>query len=206
LAEGSVAGAPVPVVGVTIESVLATPDELPTPLAPKTWSAALKHPGTFKVVYVFAGPERRADLKSHLLSLCKEKGLKLVMKEEDIIRDGKNILDDGHSSHIKAEMRDADMFVTTPPCSTFSRAAWANKLGPGPVRSREHPRGFPWLEGAALTRCTAGNEVNDKALELLEFANEIFLHWLHEAPEDLGTRRDGGAPASNHSSHVSTFS
>ena len=31
----------------------------------------------------------------------------------------------------------------SPPCSTWSRAVWANQLGPKPVRSREFPVGFP---------------------------------------------------------------
>ena len=35
--------------------------------------------------------------------------------------------------------------LLVPAAATFSRAVWANPQGPGPVRSREFPRGFPWI-------------------------------------------------------------
>ena len=38
----------------------------------------------------------------------------------------------------------ADALVITPPCSTFSRAPWANDRGPFPLRSARCLRGFTW--------------------------------------------------------------
>ena len=42
-----------------------------------------------------------------------------------------------------------DAIVISPPCSTFSRACWANHRGPRPVRSYKSPKGLDTLTAAA---------------------------------------------------------
>ena len=47
--------------------------------------------------------------------------------------------------------------LLSPPCSSFSRATWANFRGPRPVRSYEHPRGLETLTPAERDRAILGN-------------------------------------------------
>ena len=43
-----------------------------------------------------------------------------------------------------------DVVLVTPPCSTFTRARSANKRGPPPIRSKQHPKGYPRLPNLAI--------------------------------------------------------
>ena len=91
--------------------------------------------------------------------------------------------------------------IVTPPCSTFSRAPWANDKGPVPLRSRRFPRGFPW--NARQRRCKAdfGTILADFSYEAMrrQFRSPIRIGVM-EQPEDLGTtpyqRVPGHSPAS----------
>ena len=47
---------------------------------------------TLRVLYLFAGAKRRADLRHFLSSMCRERGVKLIMAEVDILRSGKHDL------------------------------------------------------------------------------------------------------------------
>ena len=81
-----------------------------------------------------------------------------------------------------------------PPCSTWSRAVWANRLGPKPVRSREFPFGFPWLKAELKEKADLGTTLVMRCIEALELApGETVCLWEH--PEDLGRARNG-TPAS----------
>ena len=91
--------------------------------------------------------------------------------------------------------------VVTPPCSTFSRAVWANEAGPYPLRSHLFLRGFPWNAGARKDKAQFGNILADFAFEALkrQFKHEESVGVM-EQPEDLGrTKREripGHSPAS----------
>ena len=89
-----------------------------------------------------------------------------------------------------------DVAVLTPPCNTFSRLLFANSRGPAPLRSAAHPRGFPWLEGSALLKCTRGNYFFDLAAEAAGRMLKVGGFFLIEHPEDLGRTCDGEHPAS----------
>ena len=101
-----------------------------------------------KVVYVFAGHRRRADVREHLEDLAKRHGFELCMHELDLVR-GKDhdVLDEAVWSGLVALIRVFKPFcvIATPPCSTYSRARHLYKKfpGPRPIRSRQHPDGFP---------------------------------------------------------------
>ena len=43
-----------------------------------------------------------------------------------------------------------DGVLVAPAASTCSRAAYSNRRGPTPIRSRDFPHGFPWLKGALV--------------------------------------------------------
>jgi hypothetical protein len=87
-----------------------------------------------------------------------------------------------------------DIIIMSPPCSTWSRAVWANRLGPKPVRSREFPFGFPWLKGDLKEKAELGTLLVMRCIETLEIAPaKTVCLWEH--PEDLGRSRNG-TPAS----------
>ena len=52
-----------------------------------------------------------------------------------------------------------DAILLSPPCGTFSRARfnYAGANGPRPLRTRAHPRGFPWLRRADLSSVLLAN-------------------------------------------------
>ena len=95
----------------------------------------------------------------------------------------------------------ADAMLVTPPCSTFSRAQWANEEGPLPLRSSLCPRGFTWNSEARRKKADLGNTLGDFAYEAMKRQ----LAWedrpaVMEQPEDLGAtkkpRIKGHQPAS----------
>ena len=91
--------------------------------------------------------------------------------------------------------------IVTPPCSTFSRAVWANDLGPFPLRSSTYPRGFPWNRADRFHKAEFGTILADFSFEALkrQFACGRRIG-LMEQPEDLGRtnyeRIPGHQPAS----------
>ena len=91
--------------------------------------------------------------------------------------------------------------IVTPPCSTFSRAVWANDLGPFPLRSSAYPRGFPWNRAERFHKAEFGTILADFSFEALkrQFACGRRIG-LMEQPEDLGKtnyeRVPGQQPAS----------
>ena len=75
----------------------------------------------------------------------------------------------------------------SPPCSTFSRAPWANFKGPRLFRSYEKPRGLDKLTASERDRCMLGNIFADFAWEVGELAIDVEISFLLlEQPEDLG--------------------
>ena len=83
--------------------------------------------------------------------------------------------------------QDFDAILLSPPCSTFSRAPWANFKGPRPVRSAAKPRGLDQLTAAERDRCILGNLFADFTWEVVELAIATKVSFLLlEQPEDLG--------------------
>ena len=81
-----------------------------------------------------------------------------------------------------------DALVVIPPCSTFSRACWANEEGPFPLRSSAYPRGFPWLKKGRRLKADFGNILGDFAFEAMKrFLENAKGPAYMERPEDLGT-------------------
>ena len=153
-----------------------------------------------RIVYVFAGHRRRADVHENLLTLSDEFGFTLEMHEFDLLRDEKqNLLDENFWKEVKDLIRRVRPFcvIATPPCSTYSRARnhYSERPGPRPIRSREHPKGFPWLGQKDRVKADEGTLLAERTWELFELASEVGAHYLGEFPEDLGATRNG-VPAS----------
>ena len=52
----------------------------------------------------------------------------------------------------RIQAKEYDAILLPPPCSTFSRAPWANFKGPRPVRSAAKPQGLDPLTAAERDR------------------------------------------------------
>ena len=90
----------------------------------------------------------------------------------------------------------AAALLVTPPCSTFSRAAWANERGPFPLRSSRCLRGFEWNAPRRRAKAELGNNLADFAFEamrrqLLQQRRPAIM----EQPEDLGATRAPSRPS-----------
>ena len=80
-----------------------------------------------------------------------------------------------------------DAVILTPPCSTFSRAVWANERGPYPLRSFFCPRGFAWNAKARKEKAEVGNILGDFSFEALRRQlRHPRLFAVMEQPENLG--------------------
>ena len=119
---------------------------------------------------MFAGRQRHAEIATYLQEIAEEEsGTTLVIDEVDTLRGGidHNLLlaekQDFYVQKVKA--KEYDIVIATPPCHTFSRAVFANRDGPRPVRDALHPRGFPWLEGSKRKLADEGNVLADFTVE-----------------------------------------
>ena len=151
----------------------------------------------FRVLYLFSGAPRKSDVRSCIQQLCIAKGVELEMVEVDLILgDGHDLNDDEKWEEIAKRIKqgDFDAIIMSPPCSTWSRAVWSNKIGPRPVRSRDFPHGFPWLKGELKEKAAIGSKLVLRCVEVLDIAPPYTVCvWEH--PEDLGRSRNG-VPAS----------
>ena len=158
----------------------------------------LVHLTVFKCIYFFAGPARKGDLKFWLQEICEEKHIVLQMHEFDLLRGGPgndlSIL--GVQQHWINRLEEFNAVVVTPPCSTFSRAPWANSMGPVPVRSARYPDGFPWLSNQLRSKAVLGNSLVQFHWDCLQRVHQLQNHLnitgFGEHPEDLGRVRGKG--------------
>ena len=83
--------------------------------------------------------------------------------------------------------KEFNAILLSPPCSTFSRAPWANFEGPRPFRSHAKPRGLDKLTACERDRCILGNIFADFTWEVIKLAiDEHVSFLLLEQPEDSG--------------------
>ena len=155
---------------------------------------------TLKVLYIFAGAERKCDLRHYLSVMQEFWHFELSMKEVDLMRS--ELQDVENDDFWQSLMRELDeglwhLLIITPPCHTHSRAlnSWRTSPGPKPVRSSDYPWGFPWLEGAGLQRCLSANAMIVKTFEAVTRAHAAGIRHLVEHPEDLGRTSSGEIPA-----------
>ena len=113
---------------------------------------------------MFSGAPRKSDVRSYLQKLCVSAGVQLQMTEIDLqISEEHDMSDEDRWQELITKIRNGefDIIIMSPPCSTWSRAVWANRLGPKPVRSREFPFGFPWLKGDLKEKAELGTAAGD---------------------------------------------
>ena len=154
---------------------------------------------SWHVLYLFAGPERHADIKFHLQTLADSEGIDLLMTEFDILRDrSQDLTADEVWQQLLEKLRAGifDFVVMAPPCNTFSRARHNRQhLGPKPLRLLEYPRGFPWLKTVDAQKVETANLLVDRSLQMAMECTGLGIGFLLEHPEQLGLAA-GMIPAS----------
>ena len=127
--------------------------------------------------------------------IAQKHGLRVQVTEVDIMNDSKHDLAKqavkaGWMQQIQSGIY--DVVLVTPPCSTFTRARCANKRGPPPIRSKQHPKGFPWLREELRKQAELGNrlvEVMEECYRAAAQAKQLvrkLVLLFSEHPEDLG--------------------
>ena len=154
---------------------------------------------TLRVLYVFAGVFRKCDVEAFLMVLCKKLGILLIMKNIDLKRDkSHDVTSQPFWQEIMTglEAKEFDVLIITPPCNEWSRAKFSSHPGPKPGRTKQWPRGFPWLSPKQRPRITESNYFIDITIESCIKAHSANIPFLIEHPEDLGMTYSGFAPAS----------
>jgi len=85
------------------------------------------------VLYVFAGLKRKNSIADYLRKFAKQFHLRVEVQELDIQRCRKMDLTVPRIQKKWLNLVSSGRYfavVVTPPCSTFSRAVWANEEGP----------------------------------------------------------------------------
>eukprot|EP00435_Cladocopium_sp_Y103_P033021 s4108_g8.t1 len=156
---------------------------------------------SLRVVYIFAGHRRRADAREHLQVLAAKHAFNLQLHEVDLVRGlDQDVLDEVYWTNLLQFIRDFKPLCTiaTPPCSTYSRARHLYKKHPGPrpIRSRDFPGGFPWLDNAKWQQAQQGTALANKTWELAALAAELDGDFCVQTKLSLRSRVAGGLPDS----------
>ena len=154
---------------------------------------------TLRVLYLFAGEERKTSVAAYLRALAEKRGWQLIIEEVDIRRSPKqdlSVTDFQDAIIARISSGEFHAILCTPPCSTWARVRMANMRGPPPLRSGDYPWGFPWVSNRNKHQLDLGNELVRFALRVWAAAAtkcktqdgiEIFVFGEH--PEDLGMVR-----------------
>ena len=147
------------------------------------------------MLYLFSGTPRKLDMAACLQQLATSWTLELKTECVDVKRSAKHDLSlpkvrQSYLDRIAA--KEFDAVLLSPPCSSFSRATWANFRGPRPVRSHECPRGLQTLTPAERDRAITGNIFADFSYEVAALVADGAATFLAmEQPEDLGALASG---------------
>ena len=150
---------------------------------PSAWQ-----PYTF--LYLFSGNKRKTSVGNFVRKLAGRYGVEVRVVEIDIRYNKRWDFTQGAVRRkwlSFISQGGADALLVTPPCSTFSRAHWANDEGPLPLRSSVHPRGFPTNSPARKLKAWQGNILADFSFDAMkaQLAHEDRVATM-EQPEDLG--------------------
>ena len=121
----------------------------------------------------------------------------ITIHEFDILRGPEHDLSlpDAWDNLATLVVRPNTVFISSPPCATFSRSRH-RKPGPPPLRTAEFPRGFPWLKDKFYLQVQNANFLVDNTLRLAAAAAQVGNAFFIEHPEDLGVAEDGTRPSS----------
>ena len=104
-----------------------------------------------KALYLFSGEPRDNDLTMEIVRTGHAMGLEFEVTEVDICQGPQADLRHPAAWSMILDQISAKEYIIifmSPPCNTFSRALFnALIAGPLPLRTFQHPKGFPWLSG-----------------------------------------------------------
>ena len=157
------------------------------------------------MLYLFSGVKRRNSVAWYLRRLAKKHGLVIEIIGLDLRYSRKADLSQPAVQRRWLQYISSgavDALLVTPPCSTFSRAAWANDRGPFPLRSSRCLRGFTWNSPFRKRKAVLGNTMADFSFEAMrrQVESDPSKTAFMEQPEDLGAtkapRLPGHSPGS----------
>ena len=118
-------------------------------------------------------------------------GFTIECEEWDICRSpDQDLLNEGHQQTLLARIERGEFVAVlmSPPCASWSRAPWANRWGPRPLRTVLHPWGLPWLEGPKLEKVAKSNCMIRFCLRVITLVLTLDqVGFLLEHPENLGS-------------------
>ena len=150
---------------------------------------------TLKVLYLFAGAERKTSVVSYLKSMAAKKGWAVDALEVDLKRgDHFDLTQEGLQDSLVSRIAAGEfhVIICTPPCSTWSRVRCANMRGPPTLRTKDHLWGFPWVKRFEKD-LELGNALVRFSIRVWEAVSKhpfsfdgmvVFIFGEH--PEDLG--------------------
>ena len=128
------------------------------PASAKTSSSTLRGghtpaPSTPKIkleaLYLFSGEPRDCDLTMEIVRAGHARGIQFEVTEIDLCQGPDQDLRMPAAWELILSQIASKKYIIvfmSPPCNTFSRALYNTLVaGPLPLRSIEHPKGFPWL-------------------------------------------------------------
>jgi len=151
---------------------------------------------TLKVLYLFAGAERKTSVVSYLKSMAAKKGWAVDALEVDLKRgDHFDLTQEGLQDSLVSRIVAGEfhVIICTPPCSTWSRVRCANMRGPPTLRTKDHLWGFPWVSRRFEKDLELGNALVRFSIRVWEAVSKhlfsfdgmvVFIFGEH--PEDLG--------------------
>ena len=161
--------------------------------------ASSKPSKTLKFLYLYAGKARHSGtIREHMLAkiralrLMTQERIKLVIKEVDLLNDAvrQDLSRDDVWHHIVQELDGGEWeeIMLSPRCNTHCQVLHARQGKPKPLRSLQHPMGFPWLQGGSKAKVDKANLLIQRCKEAAQrgFASMAESRWLLEHPEDLG--------------------
>ena len=151
---------------------------------------------TLRVLYLFAGAERKTSVVSYLKSMAAKKGWAVDALEVDLKRgDHFDLTQEGLQDSLVSRIAAGEfhVIICTPPCSTWSRVRCANMRGPPTLRTKDHLWGFPWVSKRFEKDLELGNALVRFSIRVWEAVSKhpfsfdgmvVFIFGEH--PEDLG--------------------
>eukprot|EP00434_Breviolum_minutum_P035272 symbB.v1.2.031217.t1/scaffold3599.1/size55909/2 len=137
--------------------------------------------------------DRKTSVRSVLERFSKfySEGFTIECEEWDICRGPhQDLLEEKTQKDLLARIARGEFIavILSPPCASWSRAPWANRWGPRPLRTVLHPWGMPWLEGAKLEKVAKSNGMIRFCIQVIRLVAPLpTTSFLLEHPEDLGS-------------------
>ena len=146
------------------------------------------------MLHVFPGPEDRIGLRESLANIMP--GLQLVEFDISCCRGSESgeTLEDTWNKIRERLCKGGWLLYCTLPARTFSRAR-NTRPGPPPLRSSEHPYGFPWLRQSFAQQVKLDNDFILQAAESAIACSEHDSFFILDHPEQLGVASDDAVPA-----------